>query len=124
MSENYELKQKKDFVYLVFHEAFNVENLYQLCEETQSFARKTNCSKILVDHSKIPVELSPHQYFEIGVAVAKYFLGFRIAFLLQSFVKDALTFGETAAKNRGAAVSIFTSLEKACDWLGVEATSI
>jgi hypothetical protein len=78
-----------------------------------------NPDKVLVDLRKINTNISIMDRYDIGVEVSSVMRPeIRVAAVTRLNLINYM--GETVATNRGAKLKVFSKIEKALEWLGVE----
>jgi hypothetical protein len=119
MIKKLEVDNKKDYLHITDSRELDSSNLEKLLNDILTHGKESNHSKILVDLSSAAIKLDFMDYHMGGVEFAKLFYGFKVAFVFGEIKKD-YSYGETVAKNRGADICLFTSIEEAREWLASE----
>jgi len=111
----FELRDDYLYAHLEGQDSFNASIEYwpRIAEEV----RTRNLTKVLV-HENLEDELSEGEVFELIMEVLPASTGIKVAlFDEQQVNSDINELGELVARNRGADIRIFQSLENAENWL-------
>lgn len=111
------IEGRREYLLVEYSEPYRLENVMALMQEVAETCRRENYSKVLVDLSGAE-EISIMDGFRLGSKGAETFRWpGKVAVVSQS---QLVHFIETVGINRGGNVRMFSEVEKARHWLGVE----
>jgi hypothetical protein len=120
MDEYFNISKGLGFIHVQDFKTLSPSGINQFFLKVPDAARNSGTGKVLVDGRTAEGSFSTMQQYEYGSMLAKHFKGIQVAIVVQKSLRDPTQFGETVALNRGAKVRVFTDLEAAKSWLGME----
>ena len=118
MNYHFTFNEQNQFLQTKISGELNLETLPGFGTDLVEELGKYGCDKVLHDCREAKLEFTMSDYFEIPKIVRQrdLRLGIRRAIVYQNDA-EKWTFYETIAANRGENVRVFTSFEKAKEWL-------
>ena len=101
-----------------FREGVKTQDAPRLFADVRQQALADKATEVLLDASVIQEKLSVLRRLQMIMAFVTNLRGFRVAGVLSETSVDPKRLGETMARNRGANVKAFTSVDEAMAWLG------
>jgi hypothetical protein len=120
MAVDYNVKKEPGFLRVIGACEVTAKTMQQFCEMIPELGRKSDVSRILLDHRNLPISLTTTEHFQCATEIAEHFRGFMLAVVQDPPLLISQRFGETVARNRGATLRVFGTVEEAYVWLGVE----
>ena len=112
------IENRGGYIYAQNDNPYNFQEVIELAKEVASKCLAENQTKVLVNLSNMRGKLQPMDKFNLGVQGAMIFR--KVAQVTVVYDKSQIDgFAETVAINRGMNTRIFSSLEAATEWLGV-----
>lgn len=113
------IERRKHYIYLEFSEPYTREKFFSISNSVLEICEKENFKKILVNIQNMPGRILAMERFEMGVQGALLFS--HKATIAVVYRKEEIDgFAETVGVNRGLSGRIFSEMDKALEWLGVE----
>lgn len=123
MEEYFRISKNPGFLHVQGSKSMSPSGIEQFFLRIPETARDTDTKKVLVDARKAEGSFSTMERFDYGIMLAKHFTNLQVAIVVHESLRDPKLFGETVAVNRGANVRVFTNLDGARSWLGIESAS-
>jgi hypothetical protein len=113
------IEAKGGYIFVQYDEVYSKSVLFDLIEKTYKMSKELNCRKLLADISKMTGKVSTMDRFEFGVyGSCLYQDGYMIAVVYSE--EEINRFAETVSVNRGVNARVFSDIDKALEWLGIE----
>lgn len=113
------IEQRDGYIYVQYDEEYSFDVFVSISKQVFDLCQKENYKKVLVNVTKMPGKVRTFQRFEIGVQGSLIFRNLiKVAVLYRKEEID--WFAETVSKNRGLNAKIFSQMDEALKWLGVE----
>ena len=119
MEEDLRISKKPGFLHVQGSGTISPSSMQHFLSRVPDAARDADTQKVLVDARVTQGSLSIMERFEYATRLAEHFRGLKVAFVLHESLQDPGLFGESVAINRGGNIRVFTNLEEACEWLGI-----
>lgn len=113
------IENKGEYIFIDYDEPYTLNNLIALMKEASDFCAAEHSEKLLVSIYNMPGKVSTLDRFELGIQGTLIFRAkIKIALVYR---KDELNFfAENVAVNRGMNARIFSDMNEAKNWLGIE----
>lgn len=113
------IEKRDGYIYVEYDEEYSIDVFVSTSKQVFELCRKENYKKVLVNVTNMPGKIKTLQRFEIGVQGALIFRNLiKVAVLYRA--SEINWFAETVSKNRGLNAKIFSQMDEALKWLGVE----
>ena len=115
--ENFE--RRNGYIYVKYSEPYQLQKFVTISKQVYNICLAEKYNKILVDISSMPGKVKPMERFKIGVEGALIFRNIvKISVLYRAEEIDK--FAETVGVNRGLNGRIFSDMDEALTWLGID----
>ena len=121
MPETVVVREDLQIIHVDSYGDVTIEDLESSLDAVLQIRRERGLTKVLVDASKETSLPSLMRIYDFGSNVAANLRGVRIAVAISPHTQEDLSFMETVARNRGALVAVFVSVDAALAWLMSEA---
>ncbi len=112
------IEGRKGYLYVEYSEPYQFNNLIALMKEVLVVCETESYQKFLVNISGMTGKVAPMERFELAVKGAGLFqYKGKYAFVYRK--EEINHFAETVGANRGLNARIFSSMDEAMKWLGV-----
>lgn len=113
------IERRNGYLYLKYSEPYLLEKFIAISKQVYNICLAENYRKVLVDVSNMPGKVRTMERFTIGVEGALLFRDkVKIAVLYRPEEIDK--FAETVGVNRGLNGRVFSDMDQALIWLGIE----
>ncbi len=112
------LSVRKDYLFVEYSEPYKFGVCLALIQEIADTCIRDELRKILCDVRGMTGKISVIDSFQLAVAAASAFRGLQVAGVYRQ--EDIDPFVETVVINRGGNVHMFSDIESAKAWLGME----
>ena len=113
------IEQRDGYIYVQYDEEYSFDVFISISKQVFDLCQKENYKRVLVNVTNMPGKVRTFQRFEIGVQGSLIFRNLiKVAVLYRKEEID--WFAETVSKNRGLNAKIFSQMDEALKWLGVE----
>ncbi len=112
------IERRNGYLYVEYSEPYQFNKLIEMMHEVLAVCEKESYQKFLVDISKMEGKVAPMERFELAVKGASLFqYKGKYAFVYRK--EEINRFAETVGVNRGLNARIFSDMNDAMKWLGV-----
>ncbi len=113
------IEGRKEYLYVEYSEPYHFNNLIDMMNEVLTLCQTESHQKFLVNISNMTGKVSPMERFELAVKGASLFL-YKGKYAIVYRKEEINRFAETVGVNRGLNARIFSEMDEAMKWLGVE----
>jgi hypothetical protein len=112
------IEGRNGYLYVEYSEPYQFNNLVDIMNEVVALCKTENYQKFLVDISGMTGKVAPMERFELAVKGASLFL-YKGKYAIVYRKEEINRFAETVGVNRGLNARIFSDMDEAMKWLGV-----
>lgn|GEM_PF-1734058 len=112
------IEGRKGYLYVEYSEPYKFNDLIHMMHEVLVVCEKESYKKFLVNISNMTGKVTPMERFELAVKGASLFL-YKGRYAVVYRKEEINRFAETVGVNRGLNARIFSDMDEAMKWLGV-----
>ena len=113
------IERRNGYVFVEYSDQYNLEKVIDLAKEVFEICMAENYQKVLTSFLDMPGKIKQAERFQLGVQGALIF-GYKVKVAVVYRKEEIDFFAETVGINRGLHVHIFSEMNQALEWLGVE----